>query len=92
MYTNALASLGLPTAKIPMYFETDREVLENAIHSLGPLSLEKLRMVRITDTLSLDRILVSESFAEEAQSRPDLTIAGPPQKIEFDSIGNLLSF
>lgn len=92
VYTNALTSLGLPTAKIPMYFETDREVLEKAIHSLGPLSLEKLRMVRITDTLSLDRILVSEPFAEEAQSRPDLTIAGSPQKIEFDSIGNLLSF
>jgi len=92
VYTNALTSLGLPTAKIPMYFETDREVLEKAVHSLGPLSLEKLRMVRITDTLSLDRILVSESFAEEAHRRPDLTIAGPPQKIEFDSTGNLLSF
>lgn len=92
VYTNALTSLGLPTAKIPMYFETDREVLEKAIASLGSPSPEKLHMVRITDTLRLDRILVSESFAEEAQRRPDLTIAGPPQKIEFDSAGNLLPY
>jgi hypothetical protein len=92
VYTNALTSLGLPTAKIPMYFETDREVLEKAIASLGSPSPEKLHMVRITDTLSLDRILVSESFAEEAQRRPDLTIVGSPQKIEFDSAGNLLPY
>ena len=30
-YMNTITSLGLPTAKIPIYFETDREVLEKAL-------------------------------------------------------------
>jgi hypothetical protein len=28
---NTITFLGLPTAKIPVYFETDREVLEKAL-------------------------------------------------------------
>jgi hypothetical protein len=34
MYTNVLTSLGLPTAKIPMYFDTDREAISQAISSV----------------------------------------------------------
>lgn len=92
VYTNAITSLGLPTAKIPIYFDTDREALENAIASLASPSTAKLRIIRITNTLNMDRVLVSEAFAEEARTRGDLTIVGTARGIGFDATGNLLPF
>lgn len=92
MYVNALTSLGLPTAKIPMYFDTDREALETAFTSLVPASKEKLRVVRIVNTLNLDRILVSEALAQEVSSRAELTVIGTAKEMEFDQTGNLLPF
>ena len=92
VYTNAITSLGLPTAKIPIYFDTDREVLEKAVASLASVSTTQLRIVRIINTLSLDRMLVSEAFAEEARTRADLTVVGTAEDMAFDEAGNLLPF
>jgi hypothetical protein len=92
LYTNAITSLGLPTAKIPIYFDTDREVLEQSVASLASPSSAKLRIVRITNTLNLDRMLVSETLAQEARTRADLTVVGAAKEIEFDESGNLLPF
>lgn len=92
MYMNAVTSLGLATAKIPIYFDTDREALETAATSLALTSLEKLRIVRIGNTLNLDRMLVSETFAEQARTRADLTLVGSAKEMEFDGAGNLLPF
>jgi hypothetical protein len=92
MYVNALTSLGLPTAKIPIYFDTDREALQTAFTSLVSTSHENLRVVRIVNTLNLDRILVSEVLAEEARNRADLTLTGSAKEMEFDEADNLLPF
>ncbi len=96
-YINALTSLGLPTVNIPIHFETDREVLQKALASLASARPEWLRIMRISDTLNLERMLVSESCLDGM--RPDetsfdakLTIVGTPQPMQFDDAGNLLPF
>ncbi len=89
-YMNAVTSLGLAPAKIPIYFESDREALENAFASLVSSSPDKLRIARIRDTLSLDRMLISEAFAEQARAQPDVTLSGAAKEMEFDASGNLL--
>ena len=91
-YMNAVTSLGLAPAKIPIYFDTDREALENAFASLVASSPDKLRIARIRDTLSLDRMLISEAFEEQARAQPDVTLAGAAKEMEFDASGNLLPF
>jgi hypothetical protein len=92
MYVNAVTSLGLATAKIPIYFETDREVIETAVISLVSSSPEKLRIVRIANTLTLDRMLVSETAAEQARAHSGVTFVGTAKEVEFDGGGNLLPF
>lgn len=90
-YTNALTSLGLPTAKIPMYFDTDREAIHHAINSVGAASANDLKIARIRNTLTLDHILVSERLAADAD--PTLSMIGKhPQNFEFDAQGNLPCF
>ncbi len=91
-YMNAVTSLGLAPAKIPIYFDSDREALKNAFASLVSSSPEQLRIVRITDTLNLDRMLISESFAGQARTQAQVTLVGEAQEMQFDGAGNLLPF
>ncbi len=91
-YTNALTSLGLPTAKIPMYFDTDREAIGHAINSVAFASSKDLKIARIKNTLSLDHILASESLAADADTAPSIEIGNQPQSLDFDPHGNLLAW
>jgi hypothetical protein len=75
-----------------MYWDTDREVIAKAIDSLAGIPRERLRVVRITDTLNLDRLLISEPLAELTRGRADLEVVGAAKEIEFDGAGNLLPF
>ena len=90
MYTNVLTSLGLPTAKIPMYFDSDREAISRAIGSVAFTSAKDLKIARIRNTLSLDHILVSERLAEQADPTLPIEISKHPQSLDFDGHGNLL--
>jgi hypothetical protein len=92
MYTNVLTSLGLPTAKIPMYFDTDREAISHAISSLAFTSTRDLKIARIKNTLSLDHILVSERLAADIDPTLPIEISKYPQSLEFDTRGNLFTF
>jgi hypothetical protein len=91
-YINALTSLGLPTVNIPIHFDTDREAMQHALASLAAPCDEKLRVVRISDTLNVERLLVSESCLNTMCDDPGVTQVSPPQPMQFDAAGNLLPF
>jgi hypothetical protein len=90
MYMNALTSLGLLPAKIPIYFDNDREAIQAGLASLAEAHAEKLRVVRISDTLNLERFLVSEGCVRAINGRPGVTTAGGARDMEFDAEANLL--
>jgi Uncharacterized conserved protein (DUF2088). len=91
-YVNALTSLGLPTVNIPIHFETDREVLQHALASLASVCTERLRVVRITDTLNLERMLVSDSCLDQFREDSEVATVGMPHEMQFDLAGNLLPY
>ncbi len=88
-YMNALTSLGVLPAKIPIYFDNDREAIQAAMASLAASDPEKSRVVRIADTLNLDRFLVSEACVSAINGRPGVTTSGTARNMEFDASGNL---
>jgi hypothetical protein len=92
MYMNAVTSIGLHPAKIPIYFDSDREVMEHAMSTLASSHPERACIVRISNTLKLSRMLVSECCSDAVAARPHVTISGGPRPIEFDQDGNLSSF
>jgi len=65
---NVLTALSLHLAKTPMYFDTDREAIELALVSVCVADTAAARVVRIADTLSLERMEVSEAYARERAS------------------------
>jgi hypothetical protein len=90
MYVNATTSMGLNVAKIPIHLPNDREAIHEALGSLASSDPETIRVVRIVNTLSLERMLVSACCSEMLGSRPGVTIVGEARAIEFDEAGNLL--
>jgi hypothetical protein len=89
-YTNSLTSLGLECAKIPFYYDTDREAIERALGSLSGEPADHLRIVRIQNTLSLDHMLVSERLTREIDPARAIEVDPQPQALDFDAEGNLL--
>ena len=92
MYINATTSLGLQVAKIPIHFPSDRDAIHEALASLASAYPETIRMVRIANTLSLERVLVSECCSEMLGKRAGVSIIGQARAMEFDGAGNLLLF
>lgn len=88
-YVNALTALTPQTVKIPIHFDTDREVVERALRSLALDNPASARVVHIRDTLSLETMRVSSAYASELSNRSDLSALGKESDMEFDAKGNL---
>jgi hypothetical protein len=89
-YMNALTSLGLLPAKIPIHFDNDRDAIQAALSSLASHEPEKLRVVRIADTLNLERFQVSESCLGSTNGHKGVAVTGAAMEMQFDEAANLL--
>jgi hypothetical protein len=83
-YTNSLTALTPSMAKIPIYFDTDRECIERALTSLALPDPSKARVIRIMNTLTLKRMQVSEAYKLDG-----LEVTGKAIDMTFDEEGNL---
>jgi len=88
-YMNFVTSMGPQKVRIPVHFDTDRQVLDAVFQTIGMVKPEESRVVRIKNTLKLDEVEVSESLLEAVKQRDDLELAGEPVEMEFDEKGNL---
>ncbi|MFM8393739.1 MAG: hypothetical protein ACKOB4_07405, partial [Acidobacteriota bacterium] len=72
-YTNSLSSMTPASVRIPMHYETAEECLAAAVRMSGQTAATA-RLVQIRNTLALNRLVVSEHYAEEIAARSDLTV------------------
>lgn len=91
-YFNMITSTVLKVGRIPMVLEDDKLALQTAVKTLTGVDHERVRLVYIKNTLSLERILVSEALLEEVRAREDLELLEGPRPLRFDSAGALLDF
>lgn len=78
-------------AMLPIWYDTDREVVEAALSTAGRTPPEQARVIHIRDTLHLAETLVSAAYAGEFTARTDLQVLAGPQPMSFDAAGNLQS-
>jgi len=88
--TNSLVSGFTQRSAVPVVAENDRKGLDTALFLLRRKPARDVRMVRIQDTLHLERLLISDSLLSEAREHPRLEILGEPEELRFDGEGNLL--
>jgi len=88
---NALTSLAFRAAKIPIYFDTDREVLTHALATLPVREPGQVRLVRIANTLSVGTMQVSPACLPTVDGHPlpNLEITGEAHELAFDADANL---
>ena len=79
-------------AQIPVYYDTDREVLEAAFSTCGLREPHESQLMWIRNTLHLGEVECSVAYWEEAREREDLEIIVPPREMPFLADGNLEPF
>lgn len=81
---------GHPTgAMLPIWYDTDCEVVEAALGTIGRTPPERAKVLQITDTLHLSEVLASEAYAAEIAGRSDLQILSGPEPMRFNADGSL---
>lgn len=88
-YPNLITSTVIENARIPMVMKNDREAIQVCIKTCTDVDHDKIRIVRIANSLKIEHILLSESYYEEAKRNPDLEIESEPEPMRFDGNGNL---
>ncbi|MDR7494775.1 MAG: lactate racemase domain-containing protein [Armatimonadota bacterium] len=87
-YTNTITSTFLERGFIPITMPTDRDAIGAALASLALPDPGQARIVRIRNTLHLDRLWVSEAVLPALAGRPDVTV-GAPVPLQFAADGTL---
>ena len=90
-YMNAVTSSCPEAVRIPPYYDSDREAIDTALKTIGPVEPQHTRIVHILDTLRLEELYVSEVMVPEVEKRKDISVIGSPGPMKFDYKGNLVS-
>jgi hypothetical protein len=88
-YMNAITGISPEKAAIPIYFDSDREVLEAAFSTIGDIPPAKARVVHIRNTNDIHRISVSQAYIDEIKANPALTINDEWRPMHFDDLGTI---
>ncbi|MBO0858026.1 MAG: DUF2088 domain-containing protein [Chloracidobacterium sp.] len=86
-YTNALAAMNPGSVRIPMSFANDAECLAASLRLAGADTSEA-RIVRVRNTLALDRFVASSTYASEIAERDDLTVLQSSVDWRFNDDGD----
>ena len=74
---------------MPMYGNSDRDAIKIACKTSMVSDADKLKMVRIKNTLELFEFEVSTAYLQEIKDRDDFEILSDPYTWQFDNEGNL---
>ena len=87
---NNLTARFLWRSKLPLGFETDREVIESAVETCWNPVPETLKFCVIPNTLEVAALWVSAELATFAKGHDGLAVVGRPRELPFDAAGNLV--
>ncbi|MED3708540.1 lactate racemase domain-containing protein [Peribacillus frigoritolerans] len=83
-YANALTSTVTDVVKLPMFLDTQELAVKAAIKTCNAFDLNKVRIVRIKNSLEIGEIWISESMMEEALKNEDIEILSDPEDLALD--------
>ena len=89
-YLNLLTATTIQSARIPMIFEDDKLALQAAVRTLVGVDKSRVRMTYIRNTLSMERIMVSEELLKDIRNIEGITVVQEPRELRFDENGTLL--
>lgn len=93
MYPNCITSTVLASARIPCIVAGDREAIQICIKTCNKIDQKHVRVIRIANSLHIDRIMLSESYYEDVKNGryPGVEALGQPEELQFDELGNVIT-
>ena len=88
-YTNVITGQHVSAGAIPLHCDTDAEILDIALESIGLIAPEDARVLWIPNTLDLGEVEASEAYLAQADIRDDLEILTDLRPLETEADGNL---
>lgn len=89
-YVNCFTAMTPEKGRVPATGETDKEAIEWAFQTIGAIEPQDARVVKIKNTLHLDKIYVSQSLLAELESQADWEIEKEASEMCFSNEGTLL--
>lgn len=89
MYINGLTCMEMTCCRIPCVFENDRLAIQACVKMCTGIGPAGPRIIRLSNTLQVEELLVSENYVEEVLENPRLEIVGEPFPFAFDADGFL---
>ena len=84
MYTNSITAGILGPSRLPVILNSDLEAIKTAIMLTSSLAEDKVKVMRIKNTLNLDEVWVSEALKMEYEQMEDAEILGEVE-LSFDT-------
>jgi hypothetical protein len=85
---NCVTAVTPEKARLPMTFETEREAVEAGLATIGPKSVEEVRMLWIRNTTDIVELLATQA-AIEAMDGQTVEIVGERHPLAFGNGGDL---
>ncbi|MFB6353223.1 MAG: DUF362 domain-containing protein [Halobacteriales archaeon] len=82
-FINAVTASTVRGVRLPPVMATDRAGLAAALGSCGVVAPGEARVLRVTDTMCLERVHASVALVEAARDREDLRVVEEPTPIDF---------
>jgi len=84
---NAITASTVRGVRLPPVVENDRAGLLGVLGTIGPVAGDEARVLRVTDTMRLERCYASEPLIEAARERDDLRVIVEAEDLAFDDDG-----
>lgn len=93
MYPNCITSTVLASARIPTVVATEKEAVQICIRTCTGVNHERIRLIRIPNSLHIGRIMLSEVYYEDVVrgKYPGLSAIDSPEELIFNSDGELVT-
>ena len=88
-YINVATACYPQVAMIPPHYDTDRELLDVALSTVGLVEPPHVKLLWIQNTLRVEEVECGEAFLPLTQGRSDLEILTEPRELSFDEHGML---
>ena len=92
MYPNCITSTVLASARIPCVVANDKEAIQMCIRTCTGINKDKVRVIRIPNSLHIGNIMLSEAYYDDVKSGkwPGLSVLSEPEELIFNVDGELV--
>src|SRR5206468_1181862 len=84
-YINATTACHPQIAMIPLYYDTDCELLKVSLSTIGLTEPSQAKLLWVQNTLRVEEVECGEAFLAAARERSDLEILTEPRGLPFDA-------